>query len=131
MFGFFPVFFARSARFCLASAAWSSCGITGSMFAAIGTVSAASGSVMSSVCNRDSTVDSISRGMGAAVLLAAALASAGAGRAKPPIPASAVPAPTPLTKSRRVSFIVFLLRKFVDMPCSQAAPYSERPGASV
>ena len=68
MFGFFPVFFSSSASFCLAAAAWSSCGITGSMFGAICTVWAASGSVLSSVCKRASSADAISRGMGAAVL---------------------------------------------------------------
>ena len=45
MFGFLPVFFSSAASFCLAAAAWSSCGMTGSMFSAMTTVWAASGSV--------------------------------------------------------------------------------------
>ena len=39
MFGFFPVFFSSASSFFFASAAWSSCGITGSMFSAITFVS--------------------------------------------------------------------------------------------
>ena len=121
MFGFFPVFFSRSASFFCAAAAWLSCGITFSMFGAISTVWATNGSATSSACKRASSTDPISRAMdrdmGAAVLLAAVLAAAGAGRAMLLSPASAVPAPTPLKKSRRVSFMFFLLCKLADKPC--------------
>ena len=121
MFGFFPVFFSRASSFFFR---------LGSLVVVRDHLLHVRGDLHrlgdqwvcdSSACKRASSTDPISRAMdrdmGAAVLLAAVLAAAGAGRAMLLSPASAVPAPTPLKKSRRVSFMFFLLCKLADMPC--------------
>ena len=121
MFGFLPIFFSSAASFFFAAANWSSCGITGSMFSAICTVSAASGSVMSPASSRSRRFASSIFGKGAAARLPAAMVPAGPAAAAagwvamtPPNPASAAPAPTILTKSRRETSMEFLL---VDCEC--------------